>query len=54
MTTPQPLDIHRALISFDLALRAENKSLGTVELYSLAVRQFTAFLELEGHYADRT
>jgi len=49
MATLQPLDIRRALTSFDFALRAENKSPGTVELYSLAVRQFTAFLEAEGH-----
>jgi site-specific recombinase XerD len=49
MTTLQPLDIRRALTSFDLALRAENKSPGTVELYSLAVRQLTDYLEREGH-----
>ena len=49
MTMPQPLDIHRALRSFNLALRAQNKSPGTVELYSLAVRQLTVFLQGEGH-----
>jgi len=49
MTTLQQLDIRRALTSFDLALRAENKSSGTVELYSLAVRQLTDYLEREGH-----
>ena len=49
MTTPQPLDIRRALTSFDLTLRAEDKSPRMVELYSLAVREFTAFLEAEGH-----
>jgi len=49
MTTIRPLDIRRALKSFDLALRAENKSPGTVGLYSLAVRQFTGYLETEGH-----
>ena len=49
MTTPRPLDIRRALASFNLALRAENKSPGTVELYSLAVRQLSDYLEEEGH-----
>ena len=49
MTTTQPFDIHRALSSLHLALRAQNKSPGTVELYSLAVRQLTAFLEGQGH-----
>ncbi|MDP6824335.1 MAG: tyrosine-type recombinase/integrase [Dehalococcoidia bacterium] len=48
MTTLRPLDIRRALVSFDLALRAENKSPGTVGLYSLAVRQLIAYLEGEG------
>jgi integrase/recombinase XerC len=52
MTTPQPLDIHRALKSFNLALRAQNKSPGTVKLYSLAVRQLTAFLERVGHSCE--
>jgi len=39
MTTLQPLDIRRALTSFDLALRSENKSPRQTKLYSLAVRQ---------------
>jgi len=49
MTTTQPFDIQRALRSFNLALRAQNKSPGTVELYSLAVRQLTDYLQGEGH-----
>jgi hypothetical protein len=52
MTTPQPLDIRRAPTSFYLALRAENKSPGTIELYSVAVREFTALLEAEGHSSE--
>jgi site-specific recombinase XerD len=49
MTTKQPFDIHRALSSFNLTLRAQNQSPKTVELYSLAVRQLTVFPEGEGH-----
>ena len=49
MTILRALDIRRALISFDLALRTENKSPGTVELYSLAVRQLIDYLEGKGH-----
>ena len=49
MTTTRSFDIHRALSSFNLALRAQNKSPGTVELYSLAVRQLTDYLKGEGH-----
>lgn len=49
MTTLKALDIRRALISFDLELSAESKSPGTVELYSLAVRQLIDYLEGKGH-----
>ena len=49
MTITQPFDIHRALSSFNLALRAQNKSPGTVGLYSLAVRQLIVFPEREEH-----
>ena len=52
MTTPRPLNIRRALTSFDLALRAQNKSPGTVSLYSLAVRQLIDHLEKQGRVCD--
>jgi len=54
MTTTQPFDIHRALSSFNLALRAQNKSPGTVGLYSLAVRQLIVFPEGEEHSCQIT
>jgi len=49
MTPLRPLDIRRALISFNLAVRAENKSPGTVELYSVTVCQLTDYLQGQGY-----
>ena len=49
MTPLRPLDIRRALISFNLAVRAENKSPVTVELYSVAVCQLIDYLQGQGY-----
>jgi site-specific recombinase XerD len=52
MTQIQPLSVRRALTSFDLSLRAQNKSPRTVEVYSLPVRQLADFLGERGHSSE--
>ncbi|MCH8235876.1 MAG: phage integrase N-terminal SAM-like domain-containing protein, partial [Chloroflexi bacterium] len=52
MASIRPLEVRRALTSFDLSLRAQNKSPRTVEVYSLPVRQLADFLGEKGHSGE--